>query len=723
MFEKEKKEGVKKPAKKKKKKTSREKIIPEQKPAIPGKETPPLIKEPIDEPPPPPSTKKDDSLPITPTDHFGGAPTAMHLNGEYLYVSFGRKLVFFDRFLNDKGFVNLEAQAEELATQKSEDEIVLYVKEDGNILEIVSLPKGKGPEIVKSFQVDGPFDFSKSSRQLFVYLADRVQVLDLSKPEDVNVLFEIPVAGAHQAYSLGDYLYIAQGSNLNVVSKKSLSVLSSIPLDTNFEIVGNKAEKGTDHLILALKSPKSGKIKTIQFMTLVSGGGGVADFGQGVELEKDVDEIFLNEDQLYLTLLSEGKLGLFDLKNRVELKGPDAPIASLKLAQGGGGVIFAASSTSFGRFEYQISQPPKSPASAKPDKKKEPVKDKDSSAKPDVAGLAVDAPPEKKPPSYKFQNEKIVPLAGSVSGFLLLGNDSALLINNLAKDHAGVAPLFYSKSFSTNTSHLNPLWIPNKDPADFTLVRPTKYGVFLYDAKKEKVFLVKNDFSAVVPLNVSVKSIVGMDIGSDGKSDYLYLTTTDSLVSYKIESTGSVSKKGSLTLKEAGGLRVFNKGKKAIVACGSGGVHIVELSSGANQMKLVNTIPSSIPKTKVLDVVLSPNKKIAYLFVERSGENHITLFDLKASEPSEISDIKNISMDQKQFRGITFSAGGNKLIVPNRKGLRIFDVKNPKKPTLLFDWPLGRVNFADVTNRGMIVCAALGENGVECGEFTPTPKN
>jgi len=162
---------------------------------------------------PPPSVEKESSLPLIPVDHFGGVPTSLDFDDYYVYVGFGRKLTFLDHSLKVQGFVNLEAPARRLFSKKGTDELLLYIEESRHILEIIRLPKGASPEVVKSFQVDGPFDFFPHASELFVYLSDRVQILDLSRPEEVSVISEIFLPTIRQAYPLGDYFLRSKKSN------------------------------------------------------------------------------------------------------------------------------------------------------------------------------------------------------------------------------------------------------------------------------------------------------------------------------------------------------------------------------------------------------------------------------------------------------------------------------------------------------------------------------
>jgi hypothetical protein len=83
----------------------------------------------------------------------------------------------------------------------------------------------------------------------------------------------------------------------------------------------------------------------------------------------------------------------------------------------------------------------------------------------------------------------------------------------------------------------------------------------------------------------------------------------------------------------------------------------------------------------------------------------------------EVSQIIPDEITGDQFRGLTFSKGGNTLILPHQTGVDFYDLTDYQNPKKEFTWNTGPAYWLDVTNRGRVVCAALGSYGVECANY------
>lgn len=125
--------------------------------------------------------------------------------------------------------------------------------------------------------------------------------------------------------------------------------------------------------------------------------------------------------------------------------------------------------------------------------------------------------------------------------------------------------------------------------------------------------------------------------------------------------------------------------------------------------------------TQILDVRPAPNKKLAYALYKTEENLSLGVIDLNPPSPVELSVIKNVELESLQ--GISFSKGGNSLILPTKQGLSVYDMTNPKTPKELYQWKIGPATFVDVTDRGRTVCAAVGEIGIECARFKEQEKN
>ncbi|EKD42041.1 MAG: hypothetical protein ACD_73C00359G0002, partial [uncultured bacterium] len=142
----------------------------------------------------------------------------------------------------------------------------------------------------------------------------------------------------------------------------------------------------------------------------------------------------------------------------------------------------------------------------------------------------------------------------------------------------------------------------------------------------------------------------------------------------------------------------------------------------ASVVKIKSQTPS--PQLLANAVGVSPDEKKAYAYYESGSGSFISVIDLKTNNESGIIPLMNVS--RLQFEGMSFAQGGKKILIPSDEGLLVYDLKDPKNPTILFTWPIGKVEQVDVTNRGQSFCVSLGQKGLECADFqapetTPAP--
>ena len=628
--------------------------------------------------------------------------------------------------------MNLEDQIENLVSQHIDNGILLFIHEKGNVLEIVQVKSEGPPQILKSFEVDGPFEVlvnrpllpsaggvsqspGQFSPQLYVYLGEKIQILDLGNLAKIKVMAELPFRGVSQIIPLGDFFYAVNGTSLNIIDSKIFSTRATIPIGTHFRILGEYRQGGQSSLVLALKVDGKKMWNRIQFMPLVADGSGVSDLGRTVDLKPEVEKIMIDQSRPYLYLLRSGMVHLFDLEKRLELQSTGAvPLQNIRFAQGINGAVYVASPSEMGRLEYRLQDLEKTEPGKK---KKEPLKE---SKTPPLAA----APEGKKQPAdFKWEVSKTVYLPSQISKIFLTGSDSVLLVNQRSQKEEGAPPLFVSKSFSEDTANLVPLKLTQEAKANLTLFKVTEQGVLAYDQISGKIFLIKKDLKSVQELKLAAQAIVGMDTVKD-QAKYLYVATAQieekgetALVAYKMDSPKILKKVSSLNFEEIGGFKIFAGGQKALVACGSQGVCLVDVGNNRKKMALVTTIPLSQPGALALDVSVSPREKRAYVFLDVEGKSAIAIIDLTQEKPAEVAILPNLPLKRDQFKGLTYSYGGLRLLLPQDDGLAVYDVKDPQKAKLEFVWRLGKAFFADVTNRGQTVCVALGEKGVECGNF------
>lgn len=641
--------------------------------------------------------------PVNVTDVFGGAVTAVGVSPSQFYVGMGRKLMVHDAQLNLQGSLILKNEIREITPLTTEAETYLFVEEDAFVLEIVKLASGAKPQVVLSFKADGPVEGpfevmtgSVKTHQLLVALSDKVQILDVGNLQAIKVLSEPAVTQATQVWPVGGFLYVARGKTLQVVNAGTGAVLASVPVDADFKILGLREEGGALNLLAALKSATTGKWQTIQYIPLVAGGGGVQDLGQGVEIVGGADDVAYDSSKPQIVFVREGKPGLFDVLKKGEV--PVAPVAlsPLKTARMSQGVFYAVGSSGYGRYELEI--PPEAPAATAP---------------PPTAGLA-QAPA----PTAHWINEKIIHYPTSVEAVALPGSDLLLVAGG--QPLSVHSSLYAAPSFSSGISALQPIAAPVASPPRYTLVRTGGAGTYFYDEAAHKIILVRKDLSTDW-FDLGGITATGLDVFPDARGDIFYVTGSKggpaSVFALAPGASHDVKMLATLQLDEASGIKLFDKGRRALVGCGARGACALDLDSAKPNMKVLTTLAPVHKDARVTEVSLSPDENLAYLFFESASGKIISIVSLKAAPPAEVGVIPQVAVDRIQFGRLSFSAGGQKLLLPGDNGLNVYDMKNPKAPTLSFSWPVGKVMGVDVTGRGKIVCAALGGKGAVCGQL------
>ena len=728
--------GVKKETKKKEA-TQKKKKPPKKEAATPTPETPPSAEPapqeapPADTPAPPSPTpapteqpvplavkekprdgpfpffSHDPSIPLKPLEHFGGSPTSLDFEGNLLLAGFGRRLIIYDGPLAPKGSLLLAAPLLKVRLIPEDDGgKMLYLHEEGNILEIVHLPTAGKPVILKGFQADGPFDGAYplgGNRHLFVFFPDRIQMIDVGDISNIRTEADIPIGGATQILPNGDFLYVIHGESMNVVDRANRTVVSSIPLGKEIKLLGTFLDQEKEFLVAAARPSKATSWETLQFMPLVTGGGGISDLGKWVDLPLRPDDVVLDSGQPVAFLVAEGVVSLFDLKKREIVADAPFPLSGADLMAGGGGTLFAASEKWVARASYRL----------------ETISE---GGKTDGNPLAA-ATTEKT--TVKWEGEKKIPHSGKIGRVFIPKAESLLVTNESSKDDPESPPLFSTNSLLTGGESLTPLFISGKGTAHFTQAAFGPDGLLIYEELRGKIYSVKNDFSSLQEIGVPAQAVVGLGAGTDGTNKTLYVAVTqkegkgeEELQAYTLTPTGA-NKVASLPVPGISGFALFDQAKQALVGCGKEGLCVIDLATNRPNMAITLKVAAPRPDAIAREAILSPDGTLAHVFFENPAGPTIALYSVAVTPPSFLSEIKDLSITQTQFRGITFASGGQRVIFPVKDGIRVYDVKDPKNPSLAFHWKGPEVFSADVTDHGKKLCLALGEGGLECAEWTP----
>lgn len=629
-----------------------------------------------------PVSTRDPLVPLIPGQHFGGAVTSLHPGPLGIFVGSLRRLSYFDGNLSPLGSVTLEAPVVEVYPfQEAQGEMV-FVKQAENILEIISWPKDGAPKILKSFKVDGNFDVFafNSSYYLSVYLPEKIQILDATNREDIHIVSEIPQPQVTQAYPLGDFFYLVRGSAMDVIDRKNSSLLSTVQIGASFAVLGDRLIGNSRFLVLALKSPQTGKWKSLQMVSLVPGGGGISDLGVGFDLAGEADALIMEPDQVFLYVLRMGRLAFLDLETKKEIPSENLAATPLFFVRGLGAAAY------FATHNYL--------------------------AKAEISGAE----------AVSVQNLKKVSLAGSIKNIVLTATGGMVAANASLTGDDENSPLYVTTmgGAEDNPADLAPVKLSQGDLGEIGLMKLNSAGIFFHSLKNGKLYLLNPDLSGVEELAVPAGLVRGVDLASVNGTNLLFVSGTDlkggspALKAYEYGSPKTIKLSASLSLASVGSFQLYGGGTKALVACGADGGCLVETAADGKSLRILAKIPPSRQGVKTTEAAVSPDEKTGFLFNEQTEGNSVTLVDLTKSPPVPAAQIQGIAMQATQFRSMTFADGGQKLILPQDTGVAVYDISFVSLPRLLFKWETGKAYAADVANQGRLLCVALGEKGIEC---------
>jgi len=624
---------------------------------------------------------------------IGGLPNALFSDDRFLYATFGNKLVIYDFQLMPKGVVQLKELATQIRGRAEGAKRFLYVIEEGNQIEIVMLPEGGKPSVLKAFGGSGALNFLRADLTqvvLSIGLGDKIQALDVTNPEVPEVLWEYRNQEVSQIFQHDETLFANASKNLLLLEPDTQTTRSVIPVGRDFSIVGFSTTGSSDQVWLALASGQAGFYDGLMGLTLSEDGKGVIDLGKAITLDPALSEPWMDQSQLFLKEVGQWQ--------KIEMStGQKQPVALSQFTLGPS-MAFGVS----GHHLLRLKSLPMGvlPATAVP-------MPSDNIAVP--KGLAMPQISSALPPG----TEKEILLVNDLKGLWLPGSSVLVWMG------AEKGDVFYSATTLEDAQFtLSPVK-SGKTNLVSHLWEASRFGLIFEDQNSHQLLGIKKDLSEMTTVKSTSKAHFGLDVFPlDEKSEYLLELTGEAgkLVLQGGPLSGGIYRQTSqlLMTMATGGVRAIGL-DRAIVGCGAS-LCVVDLGKNRSKYAVMTQVPLSDQSVKVKDIQLSPNYKAAYLFVERGEERDILLVSL-GENIVEMGRLANVMMDEDQFRGMSFSAGGARLLLPQERGLAIYNVSDLRKPKLVEVWEEGVALFADVTNKGQTLCAAFIDKGVLCTDL------
>ena len=581
----------------------------------------------------------------------------------------------------------------DLVSVTKNTDTLLYIREENNILEIVKLPALGAPSFVKGFQVDGPFEGAytrtggsiPSQDHLFVFLADRIQVLNVTDPEKIQVVAEPNIAEAQAITLTGSFAYVLKKGAMVVLDASNYTIPATVPLEGDYQLLGIKRSIDKNRIVLGKKDSVTGKYVAYRLVSVNTSGGGISDMGTDTPLSRGYDSLSLNESAQYIEGISEGVPYLFDLSlnTEVAIKGVDSK-SMMDFSVLDSKLLFLEKNQ-VKKFDWQMS---------------------------DAKELVL-------------SHEKAAGWPGSIAKF---GIPSEFQLFLVTADKSGAN---YYETDNLKSRLLKPYSLPHI--GDFKKVKIGLYGLYFLDSSASKIYLRKWDgaFSELTP--ISVLKPEDMDISATSDGDTLAILNKSKLKGestatfFSIDKAGVAKKKTAYNVPLSSSLRIVTDGEVLVSACGTSGLCLIKIQAPDPELKGLARGPSVLT-TKIKtamdageavaqSVLLSPGGKLALTYYTSSSGVFVSLTDLSLDNPVEAGVIPLPNTSVSQFEGLSFSHGGKRVLIPSDEGLLVYDIKDIKNPIHVFKWAVGKIDQVDVTNRGQTFCVGLSGKGILCADY------
>lgn len=648
-------------------------------------------------------------IPLKPLYHFGGDVDQTFLDDKFYYVIELRRLCIYDYFLNEVNSYLLDEAPLEINSHIDQGNRYLLLK---TLTKIIRLNISDGGEILSQDILSlnhkltfGPYvhgldNQSPHVHSLISVFPQNIEVFHIKNFNQLESKSFLPLTQVSDVYSFGDFYYLSRRGKLNVLDKNNFSILSEINLDADFKILGISSFKKDNFLVVGYKDSDEHKgWNSFRFLKLADQGRGITNLGKIIKFSEEVDKIILDLDQPYVYLIQKQKIQLFSLSDMNFSQYTNTGFDQIDFVNGSQSSLFISGGGKIGRLDYEVSKLNKTTPSN-----------------------------ENEPVVFRWKSQKMKQLTSPVKDLVLVGRNQALIMSDLSSDGWSVSPVFKVNELSQTMKNPEILKLPLQNKYDFSFKEIADYGFFIYDSIKGRVYMVDSNLEKIESLSIASQKINYLDTYYDGVKDYIILSVdsnrsskkeedpVNTLVVYDVKSLKVVKKISSLDIKGLKGFKVIKSTKNIISACGNYGVCQTDFNGGFKNLKYENKISNS-SKGKALDIMVSPQEDLIYVYYQREQGNFVSVLRNYQSGLREASEINLNSLSAGQFAGMSFSKGGEILIIPHDKGVHFYDMSDPQNPKLDFIWNVGKALSVDVTNRGKDICVALGNRGVECAVY------
>lgn len=626
---------------------------------------------------------KKEAQPYSILDVFGGALPALAMDDD-IFCAWGRKFFVLDSALSFKNQFLLKSPITRFFVTTKNKQKYLYVFHTEGFT-LFSLLK-EGPKLVADFDVQapvfGPYDGVGGGVFIFILLPGEVQVVDITDPQKTDRYISIPETSVQSVFATGSYFYLVNQNTLNIYNWNTFSLASTISFEKNTDVLGVWKDDKKSFLVLGFKNDQG--FYTELNLALLSPEGLISQKGETWVLPDPAQKAHFDPERGFLYLATGNTFNIFNLKKNILWEGPRLDL----------GEIFALSSK---KSSVLLS-----------------AKDGVHLLNYEVQGTDENEANNLGAPTLKWSEEAFASLPTSPYKIFLFGKSA------LVASHNSSSSLYLASAWATLPLDFKP--VEGFSETEIEGVSVTKMGLLFYDKKSGKFLLLDKTLKNPTFLTLAPQPVSGFAVYDAENGFYLYLASGNessgySFSVYFVTSPEKAQKVGEISLPYAGGVALSQRGEKAYVACGLDGVCIIDLKDVKNsKISLLPKINFGPKGSYIADLASSPRAGIGFVFIEKSAEsNEPIMYVAKISDNKlEGSRLSVAGLTKEHFRGMTFSKGGEVVIMPGKDGLSFFDITYPEKSKLLNVWSFQNPIQIDVTNKAQTLCSVIKDREVVC---------
>lgn len=697
--------------------------------------------------------------PVHVLKRVGGSARFMIADEEYVYLDFPQHFGVYSLDLKKLARIPLSESVLEIKKENIGGKTTLFLKEDKNWLEILTLEKGEGGAVtltkVDTYDMGGHFVVLEG-KSVVNFDKDKIEIWDFSDPANAKIRQELPVGDGNDVIALGKQLYLSRQGFLDILKSDDLSLLSTVRIGKKFGFLGLSEEGGKKNLLLSLLSA-SGALKGIQMLRLNDDVSGVTDFGQTLVLAKELTK-FTHDLKSGLIIGQEipegegtGPIQLFSLKEGRFLRGVLSSQTNLQAWSIARSRMYLATNLEITINDVVL----RGDIIAKQD-----VIKGMGGKKPANTPLAQLGSTKTVLDEYDIIQQKKIEFMADSRKIALLDPNHFLLFE-LSQDQKSHR-VYGSSNFEAADFTLTEIVVP--EPLYYDRILPTDFGVVLYPRGKTQLHFIGADLKTMQKLPIERLQNLSSWLWYTGISGEVIITASEKPTGGKIapkEPPKAAPKpkfKPDTTVTDTASESALDEGPKPfviqafelkspqqvtlmfqidvaerpflarnddgdLVVLSSGGIAVYDIRDLVKpQLKGDSSVRFEGAGYDFVDAKISlladhnPLDDRLYGLYRDAGVLKILV--MPVLDPEKAVIMQDFDITPEEFQGMTFAKGGYLLLLPGfNEGTLFYDVSNLSEINEVAHWDLPSSYVSIGGEEADHACVALGSKGVYCGNL------